>query len=327
MFHKKFKISNLGIRKFCDWYNFRSYNRINVKSNNNKISVWEEKKNSLYLFWWKIKFSLVVFFVAHNPISVVAEAKIPSYQKIIDENGIKVYQSVLINYFQYQVQKQEYITVIDTRKAAIKHLTGNITETNERKVSKKLLSNFWQDALTRNTASHKVVAMVNGAFFSTNDNPTGIAFGLKTDNNLITYGYAIGKEYPGQIRAFAFRPFLGIARIQNYTKQLFSHFPEVLGALHPLADKSSQKYLPRTFIGVSDLDNNGTQESVVLYSSNYARQIDAIKVLRDFRCRTIAMLDGGGSTGLIVNGQSLISTNRPIPHAIAVYAVTNSSPK
>ena len=325
MFHKKFKISNLGISEFCERYKFRNYNRINLKSSKNKISDREEQKISLYLFWWKIKFSLIVFSVAHNPSSAVAEAKIPSYQKILHQDGVRVYQSLLIKYSQSQVKKQEYITVIDTRKATIKNLTGNITGNNNSKISKKILSNFWQDALELNTASHKVVAMVNGAFFSTNDNPTDIAFGLKTDNNLITYGYAIAKEYPGQIRAFAFRPFSGIARIQNYTKQLFSHFPEVLGALHPLADKSSQKYLPRTFIGVSDLDNNGTQESVVLYSSNYARQIDAIKVLRDFRCRTIAMLDGGGSTGLIVNGRSLISTNRPIPHAIAVYAVVNSS--
>ncbi len=144
---------------------------------------------------------------------------------------------------------------------------------------------------------------------------------------MITYGYAIGKEYPGQIRIFAFKPFSGTASIKNYNKQLFSPFPEVLGALHPLANKSPQKYLPRTFIGVTDQDNNGTQESVVIYSSNYARQIDAIKVLRNFGCKAIAMLDGGGSTGIIVDGQSLISTNRPIPHAIAIYAAENSSSK
>ncbi|BAU07415.1 MULTISPECIES: hypothetical protein [Fischerella] len=59
---------------------------------------------------------------------------------------------------------------------------------------------------------------------------------------------------------------------------------------------------------------------MLLYSSNYARQIDGSRVLKDFGASVEAMLDGGGSTGIIVDGQALISTNRPIPHAIAVYA-------
>ncbi len=59
---------------------------------------------------------------------------------------------------------------------------------------------------------------------------------------------------------------------------------------------------------------------MLLYSSNYARQIHASKVLKDFGASAEAMLDSGGSTGIIVDGKPLISTNRPIPHVIAVYA-------
>lgn len=320
MFHQKSKIFKFEI--------YKSYVRDRLKGKEKRIRNRKERPVFFYWSWLKIKISFVLFLFAHNSIQAVAIT--PRYQKILHEDGVQIYKDITSYYSHVEVQKQEYITVIDTRKARIKNLTGNITRTGDSeigKVSKKKLTDFWQDALAQNTGSYKAKAIVNGAFFSTNDNPTGIAFGLKSDNNLITYGYGIGKEYPGQIRIFAFQPFSGIVSIQNYTKQLFSHFPEVLGTLHPLANKSVQKYLPRTFIGVSDRDNNGTQESVILYSSNYARQIDATKVLRDFGCSAIAMLDGGGSTGLIVNGQSLISTNRPIPHAIAIYAAENSSSK
>ena len=292
-----------------------------------KLLIANRKKRlvAFYSSWLKIKISFALFLLIHSSVQAVVVP--PRYRKILDEGGIQVYKGVNRNFELAKNWQKEYITVIDTRKASIKNLTGKVIGTDNAKVSKKLLTDFWQDAIAQNTASHKAKVIVNGAFFSTNDNPTGIAFGLKTDNNLITYGYAIGKEYPGQIRIFAFKPFSGIASIQNYTKELFSLFPEVLGALHPLANKSAQKYLPRTFIGVSDRDKNGTQESVVLYSSNYARQIDATKVLRNFGCNAMAMLDGGGSTGLIVNGQYKISTNRPIPHAIAVYAAQSSSSK
>ena len=324
MFHQKSGISRLG--KFWDRRKLWVWNRVQIEGKR-RLGIGDRGKLpvSFYLSCLNIKISFVLFLLIHGSIQAVA---VPlRYREIIDEGGVQVYKIIPSNFSQFQDRQQEYVTIIDTRKATIKNLTGKVTGTGDAKVSKKLLADFWQDALARNTASHQVKVIVNGAFFSTNDNPTGIAFGLKADNNLITYGYAIGKEYPGQIRIFAFKPFSGIVGIQNYTKQLFSRFPEVLGALHPLANKSAQRYLPRTFIGVSDQDKNGIQESVVLYSSNYARQIDAIKVLRNFGCNAIAMLDGGGSTGLIVNGQYEISNLRPIPHAIAIYASETSSSK
>ena len=318
MFRQKSGISQVGKFYLCNRGQIEGKKRWSIGNR-------RQRPVSFYLYFLNIKISFVLFLLIYGSIQGLG---VPlSYREIIDEGGVQVYKGIPSNVSQFQDRQQEYVTVIDTTKATIKNLTGKVTGTGDAKVSKKILTDFWQDALARNTASHKVKVIVNGAFFSTNDNPTGIAFGLKADNNLITYGYAIGREYPGQIRIFAFKPFSGIVSIQNYTKQLFSRFPEVLGALHPLANKSAQRYLPRTFIGVSDRDNNGIQESVVLYSSNYARQIDAIKVLRNFDCNDMAMLDGGGSTGLIVNGRYEIPNLRPIPHAIAIYASETSSSK
>ncbi|MCX7596846.1 MAG: phosphodiester glycosidase family protein [Fischerella sp.] len=247
--------------------------------------------------------------------SAAQPLSIPSgFRPILEDTGVKVYKK------DYTNGKLEYVTVINAARATIKNLIGTVNFTLHHRVSKKTLSNFWQDAVNQNTSSRKVKVVVNGAFFSTRDNPTGIAFGLKVCGNLITYGYAIGKEYPGQIRTFSFNPLLGSASIQAYIQQTFNRFPEVIGALDAGANKSANKHLPRTFVGVRDDNNDGVKEIVFLYSSNYARQIEASQVLRSFGASAQAMLDGGGSTGLIVDGKPFIPTNRPVPHAIAVYA-------
>ncbi|BAZ15474.1 hypothetical protein NIES4071_73460 [Calothrix sp. NIES-4071] len=90
---------------------------------------------------------------------------------------------------------------------------------------------------------------------------------------------------------------------------------DVVGALDATADKSASRYLPRTFVGVK-------KNTAIFYSSNYARQIDAATTLRKFGASETAMLDGGGSTNIVIDGKPIISTNRLIPHAIAIYSGT-----
>lgn len=234
------------------------------------------------------------------------------FKLMLSETGVQVYKK------DDAKGNTDYVTVVNFKKGTIRNLIG-IEGTPNGTVKKKLPSEFWQDAVTQNTSTRKVMVVVNASFFSTNDDPTGIAFGLKLGGRTISYGYAIAKEYPGQIRTFSFNPDQGIANIQSYAKETFDSMPEVVGGLDAVADKSALSYLPRTFVGVRDLDGNGTKD-VIFYSSSYARQIDASNVLRGFGASATAMLDGGGSTFLIVKGNSLISTKRKVPHAIAVYA-------
>ena len=68
-----------------------------------------------------------------------------------------------------------------------------------------------------------------------------------------------------------------------------------------------------------DDNSDNLNETVIFYSSNYARQVDAINALMCFGANNSAMLDGGGSTGIIVDGKPLIDTPRKIPHAIGVF--------
>jgi hypothetical protein len=84
--------------------------------------------------------------------------------------------------------------------------------------------------------------------------------------------------------------------------------------------KSPGSYTGRTFVGVRDDDNNGHSETVVFFSSSYATQPGAVSVLSGFGTGSKMMLDGGGSTGLIIGGSTYISPARSIPHAIIVCA-------
>ncbi|MCJ8283372.1 MAG: phosphodiester glycosidase family protein [Rivularia sp. ALOHA_DT_140] len=235
------------------------------------------------------------------------------FQPILKASGVKFY------YKSRQSSKKEYITVIQTTKAKIENLTGTIFKVPASRVSKKSLPQFWQDAVSKNTLKRKARVVINGTFFSTKQEPTGIAFGLKTRGNIVTYGYGIANEYPGEIRTFSFNPQAGFASIQPYSTEWFRRFPEVIGVLDAKANKAATKYLPRTFVGVRDDNGDNLNETVIFYSSNSARQVDAQNALKCFGANNSAMLDGGGSTGIIVDGEALIDTPRKIPHAIAVF--------
>lgn len=234
------------------------------------------------------------------------------FEQITEAKGVNIYQKPNAD------NRLEYVTIVDTTKAKIKNLTG-VVGANQAQVEKKILTRFWLDGVRQNTSGQKLKVVVNGAFFSTQQNPTGIAFGLKAGGKVISYGYAIGSEYPGEIRTLAFNSLLSSTSIQNYSITTFNRFPEVVGGLDINADKSAHQYVPRTFAGVQDSNSDGTNETIVLYASNYARQIDANRTLRCFGAIAQIMLDGGGSTGIIVDGKPLIDSSRPIPHALAVY--------
>lgn len=181
------------------------------------------------------------------------------FKLMLSDTGVQVYQQDRVS------KNPEYVTAVNLEKGNIRNLIGTSENMLNGIVNKKLLTEFWQDAVKQNTSIRKVKVVINASFFSTNNNPTRIAFGLKVDNRIISYGYAIGKEYPGQIRTFSFNPDQKVANIQNYRLETFDSTPDVVGALDEHANKSENSYLPRTFVGIRDDDRNGTTETVIFY--------------------------------------------------------------
>jgi hypothetical protein len=136
---------------------------------------------------------------------------------------------------------------------------------------------------------------------------------LKANDRVINYGYGLN-EFPGLNRTIAWNSAQKKIEITNYRRSTFdSSFPDVVGALEPEAGENSIRFLPRTFLGIKS-------NKILIFSSNSARAIDAVNTLQQFGAESIAMLDGGGSTGLIVDGKEILKANTRVPHAIVLYS-------
>lgn len=240
------------------------------------------------------------------------------FHEILSDTGVKVFRQ------DYSGQAPDFVTIVDLPTATIRNLTGAV---NDESIDRKTLREFWRDAVSDNQRNLRAQVVINGSFFGNGStNTTAMAFGLKVRNRIINYGYGLN-EYPGLNKTLAFHSFAAFARLEDYTVQTFnSAIPDVVGALAPQADKSAAQRLGRTFAGIIDQDRDAIPETVLFFASARSTQANAASVLRRFGATATAMLDGGGSTGLIVGGIDRISTDRTLPHAIAIYAGKPENP-
>lgn len=261
---------------------------------------------------------------SQSPLISATSAKknpIPAgYRQILNTPGVKVFaqspqlRSTLLN-------RSSYMTVIDLKHATAIDLTGKYTNVPQGKVAPRSMSEFWQDLVSKNTPQRQAQVVVNGTFFAKYNQPTGIAFGLKSAGTVISYGYGLA-EFPGLNQTIAWNNRTQQAQIADYDRSTFDNpqFPEVVGALAAKAGKRANRELARTFIGVRDTDGDNKHETMLIFSSTAAKQIDAVTALKSFGAQQVAMLDGGGSTGLVVEGQRLIDSGTSVPHAIGFYS-------
>jgi hypothetical protein len=159
--------------------------------------------------------------------------------------------------------------------------------------------------------------ITNGAFFSSDANPTPLAFPLKVDGKVLSDGYA-RTEYPGQKLMLELWEDHADIRPLTLDSLYTSQAQHILGGLTEEADKSPEDYLGRTFAGILDRDSDGESETVLIFNSQTTRQTDAARVLRNFGAHKVIMLDGGGSTQLICQGTSYIASPRAVPQFLAV---------
>jgi Phosphodiester glycosidase len=208
--------------------------------------------------------------------------------------------------------KKAYVIEADLSKVELRSISGELTPAG--KVGQMKFQEFW----TKNNAQGNLHILVNGTFFQEYDKPTGIAFGLKQNNKLITYGYGL-HEFPGQNVTISWSD-SGIS-IEPYSRStLNGKIPNVVGALSPTAGTNANRLLRRTFIGVKDLRPDKTYGKVLLFISPSATQSEAEQTLREFGAEHVAMLDGGASTGLIVNGKTLSQPTTRLPQTIGIFS-------
>jgi exopolysaccharide biosynthesis protein len=226
---------------------------------------------------------------------------IPTYQESTVAPGIKIWTNTT---------KKAYIIEADLSKTTLRSISGVPTDTG--KVGQMKFEEFWAK---NNKGALQV--LINGTFFQTYDQPTGIAFGLKQDNQLITYGYGLD-EFPDKTLTVAWTE-SGIS-IDPYSRSTFDgKTPNVVGALAPTAGKNANKLLRRTFIGVKNPHPDQTYGTVLLFISSGASQTEAEQALQQFGAMRVAMLDGGASTGLIIGGKKIMQPKTRLPQTIGIF--------
>ena len=255
---------------------------------------------------------------------------IPSGFSLIDsDTGVSFYERTVSG------GVPDYVLVVDLTQAELRSTIGAVASAgsgsgalggDDPTINKESLSTHWSNA--RGTWSD-AFAVFNGQFFSTASDPTGLAFSLKMDGAHVSDGYGIAYEFPGEIDQLTVDNASGEASIDTFDSAYFgaSYSPdEFIAGLDEWADKGIYSYTDRTFIGTEDTDSDGVGDVLLVFVSQLATQPYAANTLYDFGADDVIMFDGGGSTQLLVNGSSYVSSSRQIPHAFVVVAGSGSSP-
>ena len=209
------------------------------------------------------------------------------------------------------IKGNPHVIEIDLSKAELRSLSGKPTPTG--KVGQMAFAEFAAPNKKKETPQ----VMINGTFFQEYNKPTGIAFGLKQNRQLITYGYGLN-EFPDKTMTIAWSQ--GRISIDPYSRRTFDGaMPNVVGVLAATAGKNADKPLARTFIGTKNLRDDSAYKTVLFFSSESASQNEAEATLKEFGAEQVAMLDGGRSTGLMVNGKIIMQPKTQLPQTLGVF--------
>jgi hypothetical protein len=242
------------------------------------------------------------------------------FQLIKDAAGVELFKK------SYPNGTPDYVQIIRLDQgAAIKLLHGSITADrpgkgvfggNDARFQLKSLQSFWKNS---KSAMDSVFCVTNGQFFYMPESPTRLTLPLKVDGQVVTDGFGadqfIGKRLMLELWS-------GHADIRELSAETLyqSSAPDIIGGLSAQANRRAKDYTGRTFAGVDDLNEDGLYETIYIFNTRTARQVDADAILKSFGADKTMMLDGGGSTQLICQGENFIKSERLIPQALAIVA-------
>jgi hypothetical protein len=274
----------------------------------------------MYKFFWILAI-LTALCLLYSPtvLAVQMQPDVPLGFKLISEaSGVWLYQK------EYQNGNPDYVQVVDLGLGAgIELLHAAVREPrigrgvyggNDPRLGFNSLEGYWQQFSNANSTAF---CITNGQFFYMLENPTRLPFPLKVDGNVVSDGFGID-QFP-ELK-LVLQLWDDHADIQPLSRgSLYgSSAPNIVAGLAEEANKRGTQYVPRTFVGVDDLNQDSLYEMVYIFNTMTARQEDAAKVLREFGAEKVMMLDGGGSTQLLCQGKSMIDSDRLIPQAIGV---------
>lgn len=267
---------------------------------------------------------ILVFYVFASPVGGFAQSSdfpVPEgFYLIKSSPGVDLYQK------DYSGGSPDFVQVLDlSRGAQLIPMHGNIVERRQGKgayggddasFTSHSLQEYWKELSSQ---YQEAFCVLNGQFFYMQESPTRLPFPLKVDHEIVSDGYGIN-EFPDN--KLLLEIWSNKARITplSYASLYGSSAPDIIAGLTQTANKRSDRYVGRTFVGVDDRDQDGNAETLLIFNSKISRQADAAAMLYSFGADQVMMLDGGGSTQLTCHGESMVNSDRPIPQAIGVVA-------
>ncbi|WP_049559360.1 phosphodiester glycosidase family protein [Limnoraphis robusta] len=271
-----------------------------------------------------LSFAFLLSFLLYPSFPQVNPAIPAEFSLIQTVTGIKLYRN----------PKGDFIQVIDlSQGASIEVLLGEPVGEGEAAAyggknplfQRQTLQQFWLEF--SETFGEKAFSVYNGQFFNLK-NPSALAFPVQVKGKLITTGYAGNTEFPGEKVVLGLAEnradILPFSEDSNFQKDSFPFDHAIVGIREDGGTKTVEWYSkdplkerPRTFMGVANFDH------IFILTSPGKTQGDAAKILKAFGAEKVMMLDGGGSTQLIIKGIDFVSstdaTPRTIPQAIGVF--------
>ncbi len=233
----------------------------------------------------------------------------------------------------YPGGQPDFVVTVDLSAARVEQLTGAVADAGAGQgplggpnptFERHSLAQLWDMAKAADSAAF---AVVNGQFFSTASNPTPLAFSVKSGGEVVSDGYGVTNEFPGELLLLRWDGPTATADVTALSADALhaeGSPPEQVGGLDVAANKGPGNYVGRTFAGFAD--GGDGPDRLLLFSSSFSTQPGAAEVLTGFGATAMVMLDGGGSSQLIVAGDSKVSSTRAIPHALVVIAEPPEQP-
>lgn len=277
-------------------------------------------KRSRLLIPLAVVFALLAISVQNQPVQADApDGSVPPDFVLIDNApGVDLYRK------DYSGGTPDFVLVIDlTKGVGLQLLHGPLDGAGAGSgafggsnpgFSRQSLQQMWDSF---SAANSDAVCVVNGTIFDAADDPARLALPLKVNGQIISEG-SWRDEYSGQKRMLEIWP--DRVRISNLSAEALaaSDAPDILSGLSEDANRDSSALIGRTFIGIDDADENGTAETVLVFSSKTTRTADAAGVLRHFGADDVIMLDNGDSSQMMCNNQPQVYSSRAIPQAVGV---------
>ena len=183
-------------------------------------------------------------------------------------------------------------------------------------IQRQYLETVWQFA----SAHPNAFCASNGTFFldmrdGARVDPTVLSFPLKHEGVVISEGDESRRFRSARLMLELWD---GHATIAPLSRQSFyrSEAPDVVVGLSPRATLRSLARVGRSWVGTADHDGDGRHETLYVYSALAITQAHAERVMRGFGAEAMLMLDGGGSTQLICEGDGFITQSRPLPQTM-----------